>query len=94
MAHSQVARRELTVELENGLHMLPCSKIAKAARDFGGPVRVFHGKNSADATSVLDLLGLGVGPGAVLVLEADGEGASGLLEELAAMFQKDFDLRR
>lgn len=94
MAHPPAVRRELTVELENGLHMVPCSAIAKAARDFGGPVRIIHGKITADASSVFDLLGLGAARGTVLILEAAGDGAESLLEKLAAMFQKDFEVRR
>lgn len=94
MSQSPVVRRELTVELENGLHMVPCSAIAKAAREFAGEVRIIHGKITADASSVFDLLGLGASRGSVLTLEADGDGAESLLDRLAPMFGKDFEPRR
>lgn len=94
MAQSRLVRRELMVELENGLHMVPCSAIAKAAQEFGGPVRIIHGKMTADASSVFDLLGLGAAHGTMLTLEADGEGAENLLDKLSALFQKEFDPKR
>ena len=94
MAHSTSTRRELTVELENGLHMTPCSAIAKAVREFGGPVRIIHGKITADASSVFDLLGLGAAHGTVLTLEADGDGAERLVERLAELVRKEGELRR
>jgi len=94
MADMPVARRALTVELANGLHMVPCSAIAKAAREFGGPVRIIHGKITADASSVFDLLGLGAERGTQLILEADGDGAEGLLDQLENYFRSDFDIPR
>lgn len=94
MSPTRVVRRELTVELENGLHMVPCSAIAKVAREFGGPVRIIHGQITADASSVFDLLGLGAAHGTKLTLEADGDGADGLLDRLAPMFSKSFEPRR
>lgn len=94
MAHSRIVRREITVELPNGLHMVPCSAIAKAARDFGGAVRVINGQVTADATSVFDLLGLGAQYGTILTLEADGDGADSLLDRLGEIFQKDFEAKR
>ncbi|MFV0443234.1 MAG: HPr family phosphocarrier protein [Planctomycetaceae bacterium] len=94
MASSHVIRRELQVELENGLHMLPCSAIAKAAQEFGGAVRVIHGKTTADASSVLELLGLGAGRGTQLTVEVDGDGADRLLDKLAQVLQNNHNLSR
>ena len=94
MADSQIVRRALTVENDNGLHMVPCSAIAKAAREFGGPVRIIHGKITADAASVFDLLGLGAERGTELILEADGDGADSLLDQLERFFRSDFEIPR
>jgi phosphotransferase system HPr (HPr) family protein len=94
MTHSKLVRREMTVELVNGLHMVPCSAIAKAVREFGGPVRILRGSQVVDASSVFDLLGLGAERGTQLVLEADGDGAAELLDRLEQVFQSNSDGRR
>lgn len=94
MASSHVVRREVQVELKNGLHMYPCTAIAKAAQEFGGAVRIIHGRISADASSLFDLLGLGVVRGTRVTLEADGDGADGLLDHLTYILQTDLDLGR
>jgi phosphotransferase system HPr (HPr) family protein len=94
MTHSKLIRRQLTVELENGLHMVPCSAIAKAVREFGGPVRILRGDLVIDASSVFDLLGLGAQRGTVLILEADGDGAESLLDRLEQVFLREPEGRK
>lgn len=94
MPPSNVARRELTVALTQGLHVVPCSLIAKTAREFAGSVRVIHGSVSADATSIFDLLGLNAAHGSVLTLEADGDGAEAFLDRLVALFDSGFQVPR
>lgn len=94
MAPSNVARRELTVALEQGLHVVPCSVIAKTAREFNGAVRIRRGDVVADATSIFDLLGLNAEHGTVLTLEADGEGAAEFLDRLVSLFESGFDAPR
>jgi phosphotransferase system HPr (HPr) family protein len=94
MAPSNVARRELTVALEQGLHVVPCSMIAKTAREFPGAVRIRRGEVVADATSIFDLLGLNAEHGTVLTLEADGEGAAEFLDRLVALFESGFEAPR
>lgn len=94
MAPSNVARRELTVALEQGLHVVPCSVIAKTAREFNGSVRILRGDVVADATSIFDLLGLNAQRGTVLTLEADGEGAAEFLDRLVSLFESGFDTPR
>lgn len=94
MSSPNIVRRELTVEMENGLHIVPCSTIAKAVRGFGGSVRIIRGETVADATSVFDLLGLNAQKGTLLVLEASGDGAETLLEQLVDLFDKGFEVGR
>lgn len=94
MTQSRLVRRELTVELENGLHMVPCSAIVKAVHQFGGPVRILHPGGVADASSVFDLLGLAAQRGTVLTLEADGDGADELLDRVAIFFREEPSGRR
>ena len=69
MSTPSIFRQTVVVDLENGLHLVPCSQIAQLARRFDGEIRIRNGKNSVDAKNVLDLLTLG-GLALVLVLAA------------------------
>ena len=94
MPSSSIARRELTVELEQGLHVVPCSQIVKEAMKFQGTIRVICGEICADAKSMFDLLGLNAVCGTTLTLEADGDGAEDALDRLVALFEGGFQIRR
>jgi len=87
---SSTARRTITVTAPNGLHMVPCSLIARFVQSFTGPVRISHDDVTADARSILDLLQLKAECGNTLVLEADGEGAAELLDGLVSLFDAGF----
>jgi len=94
MPSSAVAHRVVTLDHEQGLHVVPCTQIAKCAREFRGAVRVINGAAQADATSMFDLLGLNAGHGSRLRLEADGDGAEEFLDRLVSLFEAGFNLGR
>lgn len=83
-------RRTVTVTLENGLHMVPASTIARAARDFAGRVVLRHDQITADARSVLDLLQLRAECGVILELEAEGDGEADVVNAIAELFATNF----
>lgn len=83
-------RRNVTVTLENGLHMVPASAIARAVKNFHGHVVLRHNEITADARSLLDLLQLKAEHGVTLELEADGEGAAEVVEAIAHLFASNF----
>lgn len=85
-------RREVTVTLANGLHMIPCSRIAAHVRNFEGTINVRLDNQTVDAKSVLDLMTLKAERGTVLVLEASGDKADAIVEELVRLFENDFEL--
>lgn len=67
----------------HGLHLRPAGQFAAVARQFDAEVRVRFEGIEADGKSVLDLLCLSAGPGAVLDLEASGPDAEQALAALA-----------
>ena len=85
-----VFRREVTVTLNEGLHLRPLAQISQFAS--GCECRIFlqHGKSRADARSSLELMALGAACGATLELEASGPGAEEALDKLAQMFASNF----
>ena len=94
MTDSMPVRREIIVSSENGLHIVPCSVIAKLARDFQGKIRFVRDDRVAEATSVFDLLGLNAQKGTLLILEANGEQAEAIADQIVAMFEAGFDIQR
>jgi phosphocarrier protein HPr len=87
-------RRTVTVTLDNGLHMVPASEIAKAVRDFTGKVVIRRDQIIADARSVLDLLQLKAECGTLLEVEAEGDGAAQVVEAIARLFALNFMAER
>lgn len=78
---------------KQGLHARPISRIVELARAHEARLTVLHEGRSADGTSVLEMMTLGAGPGAVLQVRAEGLDASALLEAvgnlIAAGFHED-----
>ncbi|MBL8848146.1 MAG: HPr family phosphocarrier protein [Planctomycetaceae bacterium] len=87
-------RRIVTVTLENGLHMVPASEIAKAVRDFHGRVVLRRDNIIADAHSVLDLLQLRAECGTNLEVEAEGDGDALVVDAIAQLFALNFAVER
>ena len=56
-----------------GIHARPAAALAMAIRKSGARVKLLFGANSADATSVVRLLGLGAGPRSCVSAEIEGE---------------------
>ena len=70
------------IDVPNGLHLRPAARIAQAAADFPGEIRMRYAGRSADAQSVLDLLSLGVPEGGVVLIEADRFDAPAVVEQI------------
>jgi phosphotransferase system HPr (HPr) family protein len=91
MNQNAVGRQSVTVNLENGLHLVPCSIIARTARRFECDVHIIKGEVTVDAKNVLDLMTLNAAKGTILILEACGTGAPDVTAELVRLFESGFD---
>jgi multiphosphoryl transfer protein len=74
-----------------GLHARPAALVVAAARASASEVRVRHGQHVASATSLVALLGLDVGPGATVRIEARGPDASAVVGRVAAALARTFE---
>lgn len=90
MTAEPVCRETLTVQNENGLHMVPCSLIARAAKDFSGQVILTNGPRSADASTILELMSLNASCGTELEVEARGPGCDAVVAAIRALFDAGF----
>ncbi len=91
MTSQMTSQREVTVSLENGLHMVPCSRIAELVRDFVGSVTITVEDRCVDAKSIFDLLTLRAPFGTVLSIEVAGENSNQLMDRLATLFERNFE---
>ncbi len=91
MTSEEPLRHDVTVKLENGLHMVPCSRITEYVRDFSGTVSVRLNDQTVDAKSIFDLLTLRAPFGTNLTLEVSGQGAADIINGLVALFERNFD---
>ena len=94
MDNPNIAREEVVVNLENGLHLVPCSKIAEVARTYDCEIRIFKGDAAVDAKALFDLMTLRAEQGTHLYLEAEGPQADEAIERLTDLFANDFYIDR
>ena len=88
----RVFRQNVTVSEENGLHLVPCSRIAQLAGAFECDVFVQKGDHKVNAKTVLELMTLGAEKGTELVLEAEGNGANQAVADLVRLFESGFQV--
>ncbi|MBW0103554.1 HPr family phosphocarrier protein [Pseudonocardia sp. KRD291] len=83
-----MATRTATVASGVGLHARPAALFSRAAKETGLAVTIaVDGGDPVDATSVLNVLTLGVGPGQQVTLTAEGDAADEALTHLAALLE-------
>ncbi|MEV5830395.1 HPr family phosphocarrier protein [Spirillospora sp. NPDC052242] len=84
--------RTVVLGSAQGLHARPAKIFVEEAARQPVPVFVRTGERGpVPAGGLLGVLSLGAGPGAEVVLSADGEGADAVLDELAALLARDLD---
>ncbi len=87
---SALVRRAVLVKNANGLHLLPCSVIARAVKDFPGTVKLIRGTREANAKSIMDVIQLGAVCGTELTLEVEGLGAAEVTDRIEQLFDDGF----
>ena len=84
-------RQAVTVKSPTGLHLRPISLIVETVRKSGCEVTVGKGAQTVQADNILDLMTLNAGHGTVLELEAHGERAGEVVEQLVRLFESNFE---
>jgi len=78
-------RRRVAVRDPQGLHARPCAAVAKTMRKFECAATLGAGGRTADARSVLDLLGLGLVTSTEVEITATGRDAPACVDALATL---------
>jgi phosphotransferase system HPr (HPr) family protein len=77
-----MAERTLTVIDPAGLHARPAARFVQIANRFGSHILIRTAERMADAKSLIALLGLTVGPGSIITIQAEGPDAEAALVAL------------
>lgn len=84
----QLTSLPLVVRHGGGLHARPAAQLAHAAKQFRADISLHHGPNSADARSVVSLLGLNIKHLDEVILSAVGSDADQALQSLAKLLEE------
>jgi len=82
---AETVRRRVSVADPQGLHARPCAAVAKTMRKFECSATLRAGGRTADARSVLELLGLGLVTATEVEIVATGRDAPGCVDALARL---------
>ncbi len=88
-----IAQREVEVVNERGLHARASARFVKLASAFRSEVQVTRDDQTVDALSIMGLMMLAAGPGAMIRITARGPdaeaAASALAQLVASRFEED-----
>lgn len=86
--------RTVRIVNEYGIHCRPACLIAKAAAEFDCKVTVrTEAGVEADAARVLDVLGLGLGPGDAATIVCEGPGEMAAAKSMEELFLRHYDFK-
>lgn len=84
--------RTVNITNPHGLHVRPCLAIVNTVRRHNAEVTVQKNGQTANASSILDLMSLAATQGTELVLSAKGPNATEALDALARLFANEFEI--
>jgi phosphocarrier protein len=82
--------REVKIINKLGLHARAAMKFVQTAEQFDAAITVSRGDESADGTSILDLLMFAAGPGATITISATGQQAATAVDALSDLVANRF----
>ena len=77
-----ISTKEVTVRLSAGLHHQAATRFIQTANRYSSTLRVLYGGNSVNAKSLLGVLSLSIGMGALVTLTAEGDDAEAAVSAL------------
>ncbi len=86
-----MARAEVEIVNKLGLHARASAKLTQVASAFRCEVWLSRNDRRVNAKSIMGVMMLAAGKGALLVIEADGEDADAALSALAKLIADKFD---
>ena len=88
---SEELTRDLKVTSKMGVHARPAAMIVRIANKYEADVYVEKDDEQVNGKSIMGLMMLAAGQGSTLRFMAAGEGAQQMLDEMEALFKREFD---
>ena len=89
MSDFLIVERNVTLGIANGLHLVPCSKIAQLLRDYAGLARIRHEAYDADAKSIFDMVRLQALRGRELIIRVEGPDAETIVQQIQQILETE-----
>lgn len=86
-----MAEKSVVIRNRQGIHCRPSAVIIKHIEGFKGTVRVRGPDGVSDCRQILSLMALGLDHGTEVTVSVKGDDAERVCDELAALFEKEFD---
>ncbi len=83
--------RNVTIKNKDGIHAMPATLIVQAAEKYECSIWVEKENVQLNAKSIMNLLTFEMKYNSELVLRADGPGENEAVEELAGLFEKNYN---
>jgi phosphocarrier protein len=83
--------RELVVRNKMGIHARPAAMIVRIANRFRSELYVENDGDEVNGKSIMGLMMLAAGSGTRLTFRAEGEDAAAMLDEMEALFKRQFE---
>jgi phosphocarrier protein len=90
MSNKERPTADVTIINRKGLHARASAKFVKCAEEYDATVRVSRDGQTVGGTSIMGLMMLAAGPGAVLRLEAEGPEGPEAIDALVALVASGF----
>lgn len=87
-----VFETRVTIKLPEGLHLRPADAFVSLAKTFEAKIELSKDAEFVDGKSILSIITLAAAEGEQLLIRAQGDDASGAIEVLAALVERNFDL--
>lgn len=83
--------RDVEIKNKLGLHARAAAKLVHCAAKFASDIKIRKGDEEVDAKSILGILLLAAGRGAVITLKADGPDENEAVEAIVKLIDAKFD---
>ena len=83
--------RKAIVANTQGIHCRPSALIVKEFQGYPGRIRVSHGGETCDVSSVMQLLSLELHMGSEVTIEVEGENEQAVADRAVELFETHFD---
>ncbi|HOK03076.1 MAG TPA: HPr family phosphocarrier protein [Spirochaetota bacterium] len=85
-----MVEKEVIVNSDAGIHARPAMMIVREAMKYPCEVTLIKDNITADAKSIMSVLGLAIISGSKLTIRANGDGEAELVDTLVNLIEKDF----